>query len=105
LFLVVGTEPVLQPYGAITWTKPGLATPQIDIYAANTAGSLLDYTDTPNGQLSTTPKTVATGWTHYTPVGVADFNHDGYPDLGHRRHQHQHLSSASPTTTATATPT
>jgi hypothetical protein len=71
----------LQPYGAITWTKPGLSTPQIDIYAANPAGSLLDYTDTPSGQLSTSPKTVETGWTHYRPVGVADFNHDGYPDL------------------------
>ena len=75
------TTKALRPYGVVTWTKPGTTTAQVDIYAANAAGSLLDYTDTPNGQLSTSPKTVETGWTHYTPVGVADFNHDGYPDL------------------------
>ena len=74
------TTKALQPFGAITWTPPG-ATPQVDIYAASSAGTLLDYTQAPNAPMSTTPKTVETGWTHYRPVGVADFNHDGYPDL------------------------
>jgi hypothetical protein len=75
------TTKTLQPFGAITWTPLNANTPQIDIYAADANGNLLDFTESPGAPLSNTPKTVETGWTRYRKIGVADFNHDGYPDV------------------------
>ncbi len=76
------TTQSLIPYGAVTWTPPGTTTRRIDIYTINTLGDLLDYTETPGAPLSSNPTTIKTTFaTRYRPVGVADFNHDGYPDL------------------------
>ena len=75
------TTKALQPFGSYTWTPAGSSSPQIDIYAADANGNLWDYTESPNGMLSTSPKIIETGWTHYREVGIADMNHDGYPDI------------------------
>ena len=72
----------LTPFGATTWTPPGSSTARVDVYAADASGNLLDYQeDSATGLLSTAPATIETGWTHYREVGVADMNHDGYPDI------------------------
>jgi hypothetical protein len=70
----------LTPFGSTTWTPPGSTTQRVDIYAADLSGNLWDYTEGANGSLGT-PAQLATGWTHYREVGIADMNHDGYPDL------------------------
>ena len=71
----------LTPFGTTTWTPPGTTTPRTDVYAADQNGNLQDYQESADGTLTTTPAVVATGWTHYRKVGVADMNHDGYPDM------------------------
>jgi hypothetical protein len=77
-----GANPSLTPYGAITWTPPGSTTPQVDIYAADSAGALWDFSHAVGSSTTLgTPRQVANGWTHYRRVGVADMDHDGYPDL------------------------
>ena len=70
----------LVPFGATTWTPPGTTTPRTDVFAADGSGNLLDYQESATGQLSA-PTTAETGWTHYRETGVADMNHDGYPDI------------------------
>ena len=75
------TTTALVPFGATTWTPPGTTTARTDIYAADPSGNLWDYPETPNAPLATAPILAATGWTHFRRVGVADFNHDGYPDV------------------------
>lgn len=71
----------LIPFGAITWTPPGTTTPRVDVYAADAGGQLWDYTKTSDGTLTNAPAQVESGFTRYRPVGVADFNGNGYPDL------------------------
>jgi hypothetical protein len=78
----IGTvPPTLTPYGSVNWTNPATGNHQIDIVAADSNGNLLDYTEQPGGQLSDSPATLATNWTHYRPSTLADMNHDGYPDV------------------------
>jgi hypothetical protein len=68
------------PMGAIAWTPPGASTPRVDVYLLGTAGVLTDVQEGADGKLDSSTQ-LATGWTHYRPVGVADWNHDGYPDV------------------------
>lgn len=70
-------------YGATTWTPPG-GSVETDVYYTTSANPTTLYrsTETPGGQLG--PATAAlppSTWSHYRPVGIADMNHDGYPDL------------------------
>jgi hypothetical protein len=76
-----GYSPGLTPFGAITWTPPGSTTPRVYIYAADPGGQLWDYTKSGTEDLTTAPDEVESHFTHYRPVGVADFNGNGYPDL------------------------
>lgn len=74
----------LVPFGAITWTPPGTGAAQTDIYAADADGNLWRYRKpfdpVPPNQLAT-GKLVSTGWNQFTSFGIADMDHDGYPDL------------------------
>lgn len=72
----------LTPLGTIHWKPPGTTTYQTDIYAANSSGQLLRYQPLPSSTILGPPTVVgASGWNEMTPFGIADSNHDGYPDL------------------------
>jgi hypothetical protein len=77
----VGSTPGLVPFGAVTWTPPGGSGSRVDVYAADGGGQLWDYSKASGGLLSSTPVQAGTGFGRYRPVGVVDFNHDGYPDV------------------------
>ncbi|MFG1653765.1 LamG-like jellyroll fold domain-containing protein [Micromonospora sp. NPDC049275] len=69
----------LTSVGAITWTPPGTGTKQTDIYATDTIGTLWRYRRV-NTQLSA-PRLISSGWNQFTAFGIADMDHDGYPDV------------------------
>ena len=69
-----------KPVGTIAWTPPGSATPRVDVYLLDHTDTLWDYQKQPDGTLGQGTQ-LATEWTQYRPVGVADWNHDGYPDV------------------------
>ncbi|HEU5474695.1 MAG TPA: hypothetical protein VFV67_28945 [Actinophytocola sp.] len=77
----------LIPMGAVNWTNPATGQPQTDLFAATPTGQLLNYQRLPSGILG--PPTVIDGggWQHLTIFGIADFNHDGYPDIIARNNQ------------------
>jgi hypothetical protein len=71
----------LTPAGAIRWQPPGSGQDQVDVYATDTNGRLWDYQEQPNAYLAV-PKLVGSGtWNTLTSFGIADWNHDGYPDI------------------------
>ncbi|HEU5474691.1 MAG TPA: hypothetical protein VFV67_28925 [Actinophytocola sp.] len=71
----------LIPLGAVNWKNPATNQMQTDFYAANPAGQLLQFQRLPSGILGPPSTVGAAGWHQLTPFGIADFNHDNYPDL------------------------
>ncbi|MGH3863523.1 hypothetical protein, partial [Actinokineospora sp.] len=71
----------LRPMGAVNFRNPATNQDETHVYAANAAGQLLDYQKMPSGILG--PPTIigTAGWNAFTPFGIVDWNHDGYPDL------------------------
>ncbi|SCL32655.1 Concanavalin A-like lectin/glucanases superfamily protein [Micromonospora nigra] len=82
------TTGTLIPFGATTWTPPGTGTTRTEIYAADGSGNLWSHrrrnlapgTPLPSNPLEA-PRLIGTGWNQFTAFGVADWDHDGYPDL------------------------
>ncbi|MGH3863519.1 hypothetical protein, partial [Actinokineospora sp.] len=71
----------LRPMGTVNFRNPATNQDETHVYAANAAGQLLDYQKMPSGILGP-PTTIGTaGWNAFTPFGIVDWNHDGYPDL------------------------
>jgi hypothetical protein len=72
----------LTPAGAIRWTNPASGKTQVDVYATDTDGRLWDYQQQPTNAYLATPTLVSSGpWNNVTVFGIADWNHDGYPDI------------------------
>ncbi|GAA3006451.1 FG-GAP repeat domain-containing protein [Actinokineospora diospyrosa] len=75
------TSANLRSFGAITWANPTTGSEQTDIYVATPAGELLVYQPVPSGILGVPRQAGNAGWQFITPIGLADWNHDNYPDL------------------------
>ncbi|HVK25351.1 MAG TPA: hypothetical protein VM677_28675 [Actinokineospora sp.] len=71
----------LIPLGSVNWLNPQTAKYQTDVYVANPAGQLLVYQPLQSGALGAPKQVGLSSWDKITLFGIADSNHDGYPDL------------------------
>ncbi|GAA3014454.1 VCBS repeat-containing protein [Actinokineospora diospyrosa] len=71
----------LRSFGAIRWRNPTTGLDQTDIYANTPTGQLLLFQPQQSGVLGAPKQVGNAGWQGVVPFGVADWDHDGYPDL------------------------